>query len=67
MAIGWMYHHFTITVTTAQNIGMIDSGCLSGTAFDWLRPVTQNSFGSQWSQVFSLYTWVQLVDPWKLI
>ena len=36
-----MYSHFAVTVTTASNSGMIGSGWLSGTAFDWPGPVTK--------------------------
>ncbi len=42
-----MYNHFGITVAKALNSGMIGSGWLSGTVFDWSRPVTQNDFGHQ--------------------
>ncbi len=35
MAIGWVFYHFTITVKTARNSGMIGWGWLTRTAFDW--------------------------------
>ncbi len=44
MAIGRMYNHFTIAVTTVLNSGMIGTTWLSKTAFEWLQTL-KNDFG----------------------
>ncbi len=43
-----MYDHFAITLTTARNSSMIGFGWLTGTAFDWPRPVTETRQKRLW-------------------
>ncbi len=58
-----MYNHFTITVTTVQNSGMIGLGWLTGTAFDWLRSATKTRPKGLWLplQAQLLPMWVEAV------
>ena len=48
MAIGLMYNHFAITVTTTRNSGMIGLVWLTGTAFDWPKPFTKTRQKRLW-------------------
>ncbi len=63
MAIGWMYNHLPVTVTTAWNSGVIGLGWLTGTAFDWSRAFTKTRPKWLWSplQAQLLPMWVVAV------